>query len=145
MLRYSDRLLKGRMTNPVLIALVASATFCAYDAASNKPNPLGMRSFVYIYSATPRLTRFFFDDFGNAVGDGAAKCELTIHATLSQARAIMRRSPQAWAALTGAPEADPKDDTYARLDAILKCSPVKVSDLRRVNDPLRVKVTFSKA
>ena len=132
------------MANPILIALVASATFCAYDPASMKPNPLGMRSFVYVYSATPRLTRFFFDDFGNTVHDGAAKRELTIHAPLAQARTIMRRNPQAWAALTGAPAADPNDDTYARLDAILKCSPAKASDLRNVDDPVRVKAHFSK-
>jgi len=130
------------MANPVLIALIASATFCAYDPSSARPNPLGMRAYVSIYYAAPRLTSFLYDNFGNVVHDGAAKRKLTLHVSLAQARAVMRKNPSAWAALTGSSAVDPNDDTYARLDPLLKCSPAKAFDLRHVNDPARVTVAF---
>ena len=131
------------MPPPFAIAL-AVATICSYDPSSAKPNPLGMRTYVSIVAESPTKTRFLYDSFGNAAYDGAAKRELTINAPLTRARAIMRTNRKTWAALTGEP-VDQHDDTYARLDPILKCAPATSRDLKDAADPTRKHASLPKS
>lgn len=124
---------------PILIALAASATLCAYDPSGDKPNPLGMRSYVSVVSTKPNQTRFIYDAFGNAAHDGAKQRELVVALPLAKARAMMRSNAKAFSALTG--DVYPAGDvTYARIDAVLKCGPVSPADLKHANDPARVRV-----
>ena len=127
---------------PILIALAASATICQYDPSGGKPNPLGMRSYVSVVSTKPNQTHFMYDAFGNAAHAGAKQRELVVALPIAKARAMMRSNAKAFAALTG-DEYSAGDDTYARIDAVLKCSAATSADLKRVNDPARVRVTFT--
>ena len=129
------------MPLPFVIAL-AAATVCLYDPSSAKPNPIGMRAYVSIVSESPTKTRFLYDSFGTAAHEGAGKREITINAPLTSARVIMRTNRKAWAALIGE-LVDQTDDTYARLDPLLKCSHATAQDLK--TDPERVRVRFVKS
>ena len=128
------------IANSLTIALASSALLCSYDPASGQPNPLGMRSYISIVS-TASTTRFVYDAFGNAAAEGAAKRELDIQAPLKRARTLMRTDPAAYAALIGE-KPDPNDDTYARLDPLLKCGPATALDMRQINAPGRVRIKF---
>ena len=124
---------------PILMALAASATICQFNSSGDTPNPLGMRSYVSIVSTKPNQTSFLYDAFGNAANAGAKQRELVVALPLAKARAMMRSNAKAFSALTG--DAYPAgDDTYARIDTVLKCGALSPADLKRVNDPARVRV-----
>ena len=122
---------------PGLTSIAMAATFCTFDA-SEKPNPLGMRSYVSVLSTKPNRTRFIYDAFGNVANDGAKKRQLVVPLPLAKARAMMRSNAKAFSALIG-DSVPPGDDTYKRIDVGLKCAAPSALDLQRADDPARVR------
>ncbi len=100
-----------------------------------------MRSYVQVLSTQPNQTRFLYDAFGNAAGDGAKKRELVVPLPIEKARAMMRVNANAMSALTG-DDYPAGDDSYARIDKVLKCTAPSPFDLKRADDPARVRVVL---
>lgn len=87
------------LADSLTIALVGSALLCSDDPAFGQQNPLGMRAYISIVSAS--TTRFLDDAFGNAANEGGREA-IARHARTTQTRANADAyRPRGLAALIG--------------------------------------------
>lgn len=103
-------------------------TVCRYDPAMGQPNPLGMRSFVELQShgADTRAVYVQLPSPVAPVNDNsspvtiASERELVFHnKSIAEARQLLLDSSALYAELLGYPD----DEGFARVNAVLKCTP----------------------